>query len=144
MVRILTKYPQASGQIINLDKSTMTFSPGMQPKARADVQAVLGIQVVDKFEKYLGMPAVVGRLKYEVFSFLKDQVWDRIKRWNERDFSMAGREGLIKAVLQAIPTYVMSAFYYLLRCSRRLKRLCGNIDRELVERGVCIGCLGLH
>lgn len=53
---------------------------------------------------------MVGRSKKEVFSFLKDRVWDRVKRWNERDFSMASREVLIKAVLQAIPTYVMSYF----------------------------------
>lgn len=53
---------------------------------------------------------MVGRSKKDVFAFLKDRVWDRVKRWNERDFSMAGREVLIKAVLQAIPTYVMSCF----------------------------------
>lgn len=66
--------------------------------------------MVLKFDMYLGMPAVVGRSKKEVFSFLKDQVWDRIKRWNGRNLSMAGREVLIKSVLQAIPTCVMSCF----------------------------------
>lgn len=72
------------------------------------IKNLLGIQVVEKFEKYLWMPAVVGRSKIEVFGFLKDRVWDRIRRW--KDFSMAGREVLIKAVLQAIPTYVMIYF----------------------------------
>lgn len=104
-----------SSQIINLEKPTMTFSPGTSDKARGAIQNILGIQVVPKFEKYLGMPAVVGRLKKDLFSFLKDRVWGQIKRWNERDFFMAGREVLIKAVLQAIPTYVMSCF--LLPCS---------------------------
>lgn len=82
----------------------MTFSPGTPPNVRTAIQYLTGILAVDKFEKYIGMPAVVGRSKREVFAFLKDRVWDRVKRWNERDFSMAGREVLMKAVLQAIPT----------------------------------------
>lgn len=53
---------------------------------------------------------MVGRSKKDVFEFLKDRVWDRVKKWNVRDFSMAGREVLIKAVHTAIPTYVMSCF----------------------------------
>lgn len=110
LLRILGKYAQASGQIINLEKSSMTFSPGTPQSVRTAIQGLMGIPVVEKFEKYLGMPAVVGRSEREVFAYLKDIVWNRIKRWNERDFSMAGREVLIKAVLQAIPTYVMSCF----------------------------------
>lgn len=110
VMRILNKYAQASGQIINLDKSTMTFSAGTTDTTRMAIQQVLGIQVVPKFDKYLGMPVVVGRSKMAVFEFVKDRVWGRIQRWNEKDFSMAGREILIKAVLQAIPTYVMSCF----------------------------------
>lgn len=110
VLRILNKYAQVSGHIINLEKSTMTFSPGMLQPIREVIQNLMGIQVVPKFDKYLGMLAVVGRSKKDVFSFLKDRVWDRVKKWNVRDFSMAGREVLIKAVLQAIPTYVMSCF----------------------------------
>lgn len=34
ILRILNKYEQALGQIINLDKSTMTFSPGMCSESR--------------------------------------------------------------------------------------------------------------
>lgn len=108
--RILEKYAHASGQLINLEKSSMVFSPGTLQVVRTQIQGVLGIQIVEKFDKYLGLPAVVGRSKKEVFNFLKDRVWDRIRGWHERDFSMAGREVLIKAVLQAVPTYVMSCF----------------------------------
>lgn len=72
----------------------MTFSPGTLQSNRTAIQNLMGIQVVPKFEKYPGMPAVVGRSKKEVFSFLKDRVWDRVKKWNVREFSMAGREFL--------------------------------------------------
>lgn len=88
----------------------MCFSSGTPNATRTEIQNVLRIPEVEKFDKYLGMPAVVRRSKKEVLEFLKDRVWSRIQWWNERDFSMAGREVLIKVVLQAVPTYVMSCF----------------------------------
>lgn len=36
VLRILNKYAQVSGHIINLEKSTMTFSPGMLQSIRGD------------------------------------------------------------------------------------------------------------
>lgn len=48
---ILNKYAAASGQIINLEKSTMVFSPNAH-KAEVDViQQILPFQVVEKFDK---------------------------------------------------------------------------------------------
>lgn len=37
-------------------------------------------------------------------------MWSRVQGWNEKHLSMARWEVLIKSVLQAIPTYVMSCF----------------------------------
>lgn len=65
---------------------------------------------MEKFDKYLGIPARIGRSKVEVFNYLKDRLWSQVSGWNEKNFSMAGREVLIKSVLQAIPTFVMSCF----------------------------------
>lgn len=36
VVRILENYAQASGQIINIEKSSVNFSQGTSPEARAD------------------------------------------------------------------------------------------------------------
>lgn len=66
--------------------------------------------MVPKFDKYLGFPAQIVRSKAEVFSYLKERLWSRVRGWNEHQLSTAGREVLIKAVLQAILTYVMSCF----------------------------------
>lgn len=71
IIRILDRYAAASGQIIKLDKSIMTFSTGTPLVDRAAIKQLMGIQVVDKFDRYLGMPAVVGRSKREVFGFIK-------------------------------------------------------------------------
>ncbi|KAK3221861.1 hypothetical protein Dsin_008886 [Dipteronia sinensis] len=39
-----------------------------------------------------------------------DKVWGRIKGWGEKLLSIGGKEILIEAVVQSIPTYAMSLF----------------------------------
>jgi hypothetical protein len=70
----------------------------------------LGISVEALNEKYLGLPVYMGRLKAWTFSYIKDLIWSRIQCWMMRLLSKAGKEVLIKAVAQAMPTYAMSCF----------------------------------
>jgi ribonuclease HI len=53
---------------------------------------------------------MIGRKKKDVFAFIKDRVWKRINSWRGRALSRAGKEIMIKSVLQAIPSYVMSVY----------------------------------
>jgi len=68
------------------------------------------IKVVECHSKYLGFPAFVGRSKKQVFDFVQDRVWKKLKGWKEKFLSTTGREGLIKSMVQAIPTHAMSCF----------------------------------
>ena len=58
---------------------------------------------------------MVGRDKKKSFSIIKERIWKKHKGWKEKLLSQAGREILIKAIIQAIPTYTMSCFK-LLKC----------------------------
>lgn len=64
----------------------------------------------EKLDKYLGMPSIIGKSKKEIFSVIRERVWKRINGWGEKMLSRAGKDVLIKAVLQVIPTYIMSCF----------------------------------
>jgi len=41
----------------------------------------LGVKQVERFEAYLGLPTLVGKAKYQTFSFLKDRVWKKLQGW---------------------------------------------------------------
>jgi len=45
-----------------------------------------------------------------VFQGVQDRVWKKLKGWKEKLLSRAGKEILLKAVIQAIPTYAMQCF----------------------------------
>lgn len=65
---------------------------------------------VDRHEKYLGLPTIVGRSRKAIFSCIKEQIWKKLQGWEDKLLSRAGKEVLIKSVIQAIPTYIMSLF----------------------------------
>uniref|UniRef100_A0A2N9GBS2 Reverse transcriptase domain-containing protein n=1 Tax=Fagus sylvatica TaxID=28930 RepID=A0A2N9GBS2_FAGSY len=50
--------------------------------------------------------------KKKAFNSIKDRVARRLQGWKEKLLSQAGHEVLIKAVIQAIPTYAMSCFKF--------------------------------
>jgi hypothetical protein len=58
----------------------------------------------------LGLPVSIGKSRKKAFEYLKQRIWSRIQGWQERLLSKAGKEVLVKAVAQAIPTYAMSFF----------------------------------
>ncbi|PNX79261.1 ribonuclease H [Trifolium pratense] len=70
----------------------------------------MGVRHVLGTGNYLGLPSMIGRKKKDVFAFIKDRIWKRINSWRGRALSRAGKEVMIKSVLQAIPTYVMSVY----------------------------------
>uniref|UniRef100_A0A2N9G6K5 Reverse transcriptase domain-containing protein n=1 Tax=Fagus sylvatica TaxID=28930 RepID=A0A2N9G6K5_FAGSY len=107
---ILNEYEMASGQQINRLKTTIFFSKSTPQANQDSILGMLGVPAIKQYEKYLGLPSFVGRAKYSSFAQIKERVWSKLKGWKEKLISQAGREVLIKAVAQAIPTFAMSCF----------------------------------
>lgn len=107
---MLQTYEMASGQAVNLAKSLIYFSPNTPVEFREKICQTFNVRENENLGNYLGLPTSIGRNKKEILSFVKDKVWKRIHSWKNRMLSKAGKEVLIKTVLQAIPNYVMSLF----------------------------------
>ena len=107
---ILQSYERASGQMINREKSSILFSPNTPQSVRNQICSILSIANKAYNERYLGLPVAVGKSRRKTFEYIKQRVWNRIQGWQERLLSKAGKEIMIKAVAQAIPTYAMSCF----------------------------------
>ena len=72
---------------------------------------MLVVSEIREYEKYLGFLAVVGRNKHASLNYIKDRVWGKLQGWKEKMLSQAGKEVLLKAVVQAIPTFTISCFW---------------------------------
>ena len=76
--KILQTYANASVQCINLEKSLVYFSSNTSADQKQDIQRILGVQKVSRFDSYLGLPTLIGRTKYHTFSYLKDRIWKKL------------------------------------------------------------------
>jgi hypothetical protein len=107
---ILDLYEQVAGQKINREKSSIMFSPNIGQEIRSQIKYDLSIDSEAISEHYLALPISIGKSKKAVFQYIKKKVWSWIQGWQEKFLSKAGKEILIKAVAQSIPTYAMSCF----------------------------------
>ncbi|XP_058776331.1 uncharacterized protein LOC131650640 [Vicia villosa] len=110
LMELLKTYATASGQEINLAKSEVFFSRNLSVPAQEDIAKIMGVRHVLGTGSYLGLPSMIGRSKKETFAFIKDRIWKRINSWSGRALSKAGKEVMIKSVLQSIPAYIMSVY----------------------------------
>jgi hypothetical protein len=109
-MEILKLYEKASSQKLNSAKTSIFFSKNTRAKFRDFLRISAGISTTLRYEKYLGLPALVGRSKPKMFVGIESKVRKKMDGWKDKFLSQAGKEILIKVVVQAIPTYSMSVF----------------------------------
>jgi hypothetical protein len=107
---ILELYERASGQMLNRDKTSIFFSRNTCNSVKENILRLAGVPTTQQYDKYLGLPALVGKSRIREFQSIKDRVRNKINEWKTKFMSQAGKEVLLKAVVQAIPTYSMSLF----------------------------------
>ncbi|CAN1788506.1 LINE-1 retrotransposable element ORF2 protein, partial [Linum perenne] len=107
---VLQRYCSLSGQAVNDDKSALFFSANTPEEVKLAISEALNIPTDTKLGKYLGMPAEWGNSKTSTFKYLLDRMQSKAESWTSLLLSHAGRETLIKSVLQSIPTYIFSCF----------------------------------
>ncbi|XP_019166531.1 PREDICTED: uncharacterized protein LOC109162266 [Ipomoea nil] len=134
---VLKDYGRASGQEVNLRKTSIVFGRNVHWEDKEAVCGTLGICEQQGRGKYLGLPGYVGRKKREILGFIRDRLRDRVMNWGNRLLSRGGREVLLKTVLQSIPNYAMNVFLLPLGLSGEIERIMNSFwwGCERRERG---------
>lgn len=107
---VLHQYEAASSSQINRDKTQLFFSLNTDQPTQESIKTLLGVPASSHYERYLGLPSLVGRGKKQSFSNIREQIWHKMQGWKEKILSQAGREVLIKEVRQTMPIYTMGCF----------------------------------
>ncbi|XP_060960728.1 uncharacterized protein LOC133031275 [Cannabis sativa] len=110
MNRLLHTFELASGQRVNVTKSSIFFSPNTVTSVKEQITSILGMAEATAGSFYLGLPNIIGRKKTVILGFLKNKIVNRINSWDGKFLSRAGKEILLKTVIQSLPTYAMSVF----------------------------------
>lgn len=71
---ILSIYEKGSDQKINREKTNIFFSANTYHDIQASIKVLLGVPFIRQFEKYLGLPAFVGRAKKHSFVYIKERI----------------------------------------------------------------------
>jgi hypothetical protein len=110
LTSLLKEYEEASGQQLNCNKTAIFFSKNISLETRKEIVEEARIPVTQRYDTYLGLPALVGKSRMVAFKKIKDRVHKRLQDWKMKFLSQAGKEILLKAVIQAIPSYSMNVF----------------------------------
>jgi hypothetical protein len=105
---VIDTYASATGQLINQAKCSILFSAGCNEVIQAEVRGVLNAMKPEFEDKYLGLPTPEGRMTRGKLEVLQAKLVKRLMMWG--DLSQGGKEILIKAVAQALPTFIMGVF----------------------------------
>ena len=119
LITILSKYEAASGQVINKEKSAITFSRKTPPELKVLIKDDLLIYKEGGTGKYLGLPEHFGRRKRDLFSSVVDRIKQKARSWTNNFLSSAGKLVMMQSILTAVPSYSMTCFEMpVSRCKR--------------------------
>ena len=75
---LLSIYEGASGQKVNREKIAIFFSKAVNEVSRQLIKGILGVREIQHYEKYLGLPSLVGKGKKASFASKKERVWRKL------------------------------------------------------------------
>ncbi|KAL0804916.1 hypothetical protein Bca101_097407 [Brassica carinata] len=121
---VLQKYAEATGQVINLNKSSLTFGKKVDQDLKLSIQNSLGIFAEGGAGTYLGLPECFSGSKVKMLAYIQEKMKGRMSGWYTRFLSQAGKEVILKSVAMAMPIYAMS-------CFKLPKTTCNNLTSAM-------------
>lgn len=105
ILNILKSYEVSSGQLVNYDKSEVSFSRNMQEEDKQMIQTRMSVKTVQNHSTYLGLPIVFGRSKKDIFARVSEKVWKKNQSL-ERDISVKSRKRSVDQSICPSHSYV--------------------------------------
>ena len=121
--KTLEEFHQANDLDINKGKSQL-FLFNTQIEMKRDIIRMLGFTEGHLPSKFLGAPLVEGTPKDRQWKELLDKMESKLRNWTYRALNFPARLTLVKAILQAMPTYlfsVLAAPKVILKCIRAIQ-----------------------
>lgn len=106
--QILNDFAKATGMEVKLSKSKVFFF-NTHITIQRNVSRILGFQRESLPFKYLGVPLTAKPRHKSIWDPLATKMQDKVRKWTNRSLNLASRLVLTKAVLQAIPIFMLSA-----------------------------------
>jgi hypothetical protein len=123
VVKTLGIYEEGSGQKLNFQKMTIFFNRNTSQEWMRDILQLSELSEATRFDTYLCLPSLIGKLKMQAFQSIKERVGQKLNKWKVRFLSQAGKGILLKDVVQAISTYSMSVFLLPITLCKDLNRM---------------------
>lgn len=114
---------KASGQLVNLSKSSLYFSKNTSSDDRRKIEWNLGIKSTAIFTKYLEIPVLDAGIGSVDCSFIIKRIEAKLSTWENKKLSKASRMILIKANLSCMPLYLMNCFLLPKHVTEKLDKL---------------------
>ncbi|KAL4291805.1 hypothetical protein GQ457_14G017940 [Hibiscus cannabinus] len=136
---IMDTFCTALSDKINVAKTQICFSKNCPALVRVDIARGFGFEEVKDLGKYLGVPLLHIHVSKATYAYLLERMKVRLPGWAKKSLTLAWRITLAKAVLQAIPNYVMQSSWL-------SKGMCEDMERLIRSFvwGTNEGTSGIH
>ncbi|XP_026397042.1 uncharacterized protein LOC113291761 [Papaver somniferum] len=107
---LLHIFGQASGQVINMQKSTLFFGKHTYNSHKSNITGILGMKFMGLGKKYLGIPLLLHRSIHKNCQGVIDNMNNRLQGWQKKIVNQAGRTTQVNSVLSSMGLYQMQVF----------------------------------
>ncbi|XP_043694360.1 uncharacterized protein LOC122645078 [Telopea speciosissima] len=101
---------QASGQAVNLRKSSLSFSPNTPLRFRQWFSCIVKFSCGKSPSIYLGLPTEFGLSKSILFKDISNKTGKQLSSWKQQLLSYAGKEVMLKSIVFSMANYACSHF----------------------------------
>ena len=135
VLELLDTYSKYSGQHINKSKTTIFFSKSTTPERKQYIKNALGVPEIRSYEKYLGLPSLIGRRKKASFEYIKERVWKKLQGWGENCYLKPRGKCSLKPLFKPFPPTLCLASNFRWDYVMKLKALLENLggDKEEID-----------